>query len=68
MRACPSGSFAAALMSTPIRAICPRCCAHVAIGHMTVVLLRSVMNSRRLIAAPKADRAIVTVKSSGREG
>jgi len=52
MRACPSGSSTAVPMSTPIRAICSRCCAHAAIGRMTVVQLRSVMNSRRLIAAP----------------
>ena len=44
-----------ALMSTPIRAIGPRCCAHAAIGHMTVVQLRSLMNSRRLIATPEAE-------------
>ncbi|MGB7713413.1 MAG: hypothetical protein WBL81_00330 [Pseudolabrys sp.] len=42
-------------MNTPIRATCPRCCAHVAIGHMTVVLLRSVMNSRRLIRRPETE-------------
>jgi hypothetical protein len=32
-------------VSTPMRAICSRCCAHAAIGHTTVVPLRSLMNS-----------------------
>src|SRR5262249_3743495 len=41
-------------MSTAIRAICSRCCARTAVGHMTVAPPRSMMNSRRLIAPPEA--------------
>ena len=53
MRAFPSGSSSAALMRTPIRGTRARCCARAAIGHVTVALPTSPMNSRRFTAAPK---------------
>ena len=47
MRACPSLSSAAKLMSTPIRRIRSGCCARAANGHAAAALPRRVMNSRR---------------------
>ena len=46
-RACPSGSSAAVVMSTPIRRIRSGCCALAASGHVTAAPLMSVTNSRR---------------------
>jgi putative tryptophan/tyrosine transport system substrate-binding protein len=47
IRACPSGSSAARLMSTPIRHIRSGCCARPAIGHAAAAPPSSVMNARR---------------------
>ena len=54
MRACPSGLSLANGISTPIRRICPDCCARKASGQATAEPPTSVMNSRRLIAFPEA--------------
>src|SRR6516165_9555948 len=51
-RACPSGSSAARFMSTPTRRIRSPCCARAAIGHAAAPP-SSVINSRRLIVAPR---------------
>ena len=48
-----SGSSAARFMSTPMRRIRSGCCARAASGHAAAPP-SSVMNSRRLIAAPEA--------------
>src|SRR5262249_55070863 len=53
----------------PIRAIFAGCCAWAANGHVATEPLRSVMNSRRLIATPEAqDRASYRLKTSTSEG
>ena len=49
MRACASGSSAAAVMSTPMRRIRSGCCARAASGHAAAAPPSSVMNSRRLL-------------------
>src|SRR3974377_2324600 len=54
MRACPYGLSLAYGISTPIRRICPDCCACKASGQATAEPPTSVMNSRRLIAFPEA--------------
>ena len=51
-RACTSGSPAAPPKSTPMRRIRSVCCARAASGHVAAAPATSVMNSRRLIAAP----------------
>ena len=43
----------AALMSTPIRRICSRCCARAASGHAAAAPPTSAMTSRRLIRSPR---------------
>jgi integrase len=60
MRACPSGSFAATLMSTPTRGNRSPCCARAAIGHAAAAPPKSVMNSRRLMFAPTLGRRHLT--------
>src|SRR6516162_4188288 len=52
MRACASGSSRAYGISTPIRRICPDCCARAASGHAAVEPPTSVMKSRRLMERP----------------
>src|SRR3974390_1792835 len=54
MRACASGLSLAYAVSTPIRRICPDCCACKASGQATAEPTTSVMKSRRLIAFPEA--------------
>jgi hypothetical protein len=49
---CADGSLSAKPISTPIRRTCAGCCACAASGHATTVLLKSLMNSRRLMASP----------------
>jgi hypothetical protein len=52
-------------MSTPIRRIGPGCCARTASGHVIAVPPRSVMKSRRLIAASEAqDKASYRLKTA----
>src|SRR6516164_5218112 len=48
MRARPSGLSLASGISTPIRRICPDCCARKASGQATAEPATSVMKSRRL--------------------
>jgi hypothetical protein len=50
MRACPSGSFAAVDISTPMRRMRSACCAPAASGHAAAPP-KSVMNLRRLIGS-----------------
>ena len=50
-RACPSGSSAASVMSTPMRRIRSPCCARAASGHAAAPP-SSVMNSRRSLPSP----------------
>src|SRR6516165_12060946 len=52
MRARPSGLSLAYGISTPIRRICPDCCARKASGHATAEPPTSVMKSRRLMERP----------------
>src|SRR6516225_5296729 len=52
MRACPSGLSLASGISTPIRRICPDCCARTASGHTAAEPPTSVMKSRRLMERP----------------
>jgi hypothetical protein len=47
LRACPSGSSAAVLMSTPIRRMRSACCARVARGNDAAAHPTSAKNSRR---------------------
>ena len=54
MRACPSGSSAARLMSTPMRRIRSACCARAASGHAAAAPPSSVMNSRRLVCRERS--------------
>src|SRR3974390_2429490 len=54
MRACASGLSLANGISTPMRRICPDCCACKASGQATAEPPTSVMKSRRLIAFPEA--------------
>src|SRR5262249_14156494 len=56
-------------MSTPILRTCSGCCARAASGHATAAPPRSVMNSRRLITAPKhSGHGIVSAQTSTLEG
>src|SRR5262245_17525770 len=59
MRACPSGSFSAWAMSTPMKRIRSGCCARVRTGHAAAPPM-SVMNSRRFMAARSFDHLVGT--------
>src|SRR5262249_54820436 len=66
MRALPSASSAAVLMSTPMHRILPRCCARAASGH-AAALPRSVMNSRRFMCGwPPPGKRSFGVQRRGR--
>src|SRR6516225_2582083 len=52
MRACASELSRAYGISTPIRRICPDCCARAASGHAAAEPPTSVMKSRRLMERP----------------
>jgi hypothetical protein len=51
-RACPSASFAARYVSTPMRRTRSSCCARATSGHDTAAPPSSVVNSRRLMLIP----------------
>src|SRR6516165_5008354 len=52
MRACASGLSLASGISTPIRRICPDCCARAASGHAAAEPPTRAMKSRRLMERP----------------
>src|SRR5262249_1978795 len=47
MRACPTGSFAAVDISTPMRRMCLACCPRAAGGHPSVAPPSAVLDARR---------------------
>ena len=64
--ACPSASFSAYAISTPIRRTRSACCARAASGHAAAVPPSSVMNSRRLtssIGLPPTCRVVPLTQS-----
>ena len=67
MRACASRSFAAGLISTPMRRIRSACCARATNGQAAAAPPSSVMNSRRLIRSPRRRGRAAWVQLAGPE-